>query len=579
MFKRIFFFFKNVRGSFALSALFAACAAVLQLLLPFFMGTAIDSIHGKGAVDFALLAKYTLMMGGVVIGCALFHWLTKFFSNKMAFSIGKAIRTDLMRKAHRLPIAYYDTAAHGDLLSRVTNDVETITEGIQNASSQLFTGVVTLIGTLILMFSLNWVITLIVVVLTPFAFLLSAFIVRRIDKTFKKQQQTVGQLNAYAKEQIEAQKTVKAYALEDASVTRFQALNNELYTCGQKAQFFSSLVNPTTRLMNSTTYIVVGVVCTLLLIGGKNIGSQSMSIGLSAAFLSYALQFAAPINAITNVTSQLQAAYASFGRVFEVFDLESEPKENEEVVQLQPQGGEIAFNNVGFSYDKKKPVLRDVSFTVAKGSRVAVVGPTGAGKTTLVNLLMRFYDADSGTITIDAQNTANCSRDSVRTAFAMVLQETFLFHDTVRANIAYAKPEASEEQIIQAAKDSYAHSFIKRLPQGYDTVISAGGDELSAGQKQLLTIARAMLADAPMLILDEATSNVDTLTEIKIQKAFEKMMQGKTTFVIAHRLSTIVESDMILVMQHGDIVEVGTHDALLKQGGLYSKLYYSQFEK
>ena len=579
MFKRIFFFFKNVRGSFALSALFAACAAVLQLLLPFFMGTAIDSIHGKGAVDFALLAKYTLMMGGVVIGCALFHWLTKFFSNKMAFSIGKAIRTDLMRKAHRLPIAYYDTAAHGDLLSRVTNDVETITEGIQNASSQLFTGVVTLIGTLILMFSLNWVITLIVVVLTPFAFLLSAFIVRRIDKTFKKQQQTVGQLNAYAKEQIEAQKTVKAYALEDASVTRFQALNNELYTCGQKAQFFSSLVNPTTRLMNSTTYIVVGVVCTLLLIGGKNIGSQSMSIGLSAAFLSYALQFAAPINAITNVTSQLQAAYASFGRVFEVFDLESEPKENEEVVQLQPQGGEIAFNNVGFSYDKKKPVLRDVSFTVAKGSRVAVVGPTGAGKTTLVNLLMRFYDADSGTVTIDAQNTANCSRDSVRTAFAMVLQETFLFHDTVRANIAYAKPEASEEQIIQAAKDSYAHSFIKRLPQGYDTVISAGGDELSAGQKQLLTIARAMLADAPMLILDEATSNVDTLTEIKIQKAFEKMMQGKTTFVIAHRLSTIVESDMILVMQHGDIVEVGTHDALLKQGGLYSTLYYSQFEK
>ncbi len=579
MFKRIFFFFKNVRGSFALSALFAACAAVLQLLLPFFMGTAIDSIHGKGTVDFALLAKYTLMMGGVVIGCALFHWLTKFFSNKMAFSIGKAIRTDLMRKAHRLPIAYYDTAAHGDLLSRVTNDVETITEGIQNASSQLFTGVVTLIGTLILMFSLNWVITLIVVVLTPFAFLLSAFIVRRIDKTFKKQQQTVGQLNAYAKEQIEAQKTVKAYALEDASVTRFQALNNELYTCGQKAQFFSSLVNPTTRLMNSTTYIVVGVVCTFLLIGGKNIGSQSMSIGLSAAFLSYALQFAAPINAITNVTSQLQAAYASFGRVFEVFDLESEPKENEEVVQLQPQGGEIAFNNVGFSYDKKKPVLRDVSFTVAKGSRVAVVGPTGAGKTTLVNLLMRFYDADSGTVTIDAQNTANCSRDSVRTAFAMVLQETFLFHDTVRANIAYAKPEASEEQIIQAAKDSYAHSFIKRLPQGYDTVISAGGDELSAGQKQLLTIARAMLADAPMLILDEATSNVDTLTEIKIQKAFEKMMQGKTTFVIAHRLSTIVESDMILVMQHGDIVEVGTHDALLKQGGLYSKLYYSQFEK
>ena len=579
MFKRIFYFFKNVRFSFALSALFAACASVLQLLLPFLMGKAIDGIHGKGTVDFALLTKYTLMMGGVVIACALFHWLTKFFSNKMAFSIGKAIRSDLIRKSHRLPIAYYDAAPHGDLLSRVTNDVETITEGIQNASSQLFTGVVTLIGTLILMFSLNWVITLIVVVLTPFAFLLSGFIVRRIDKTFKKQQTTVGELNAYAKEQIGAQKTVKAYGLEGASAAKFTDLNQKLYTYGQKAQFFSSLVNPTTRLMNSTTYIVVGVVCTLLLISGKKLGTQSMSIGLTAAFLSYALQFAAPINSITNVTSQLQAAYASFGRVFEIFDLKSEAKESETVPALSLQGGEIDFERVNFSYQKNKPVLRDVSFTVEKGSRVAVVGPSGAGKTTLVNLLMRFYDADSGNIYIDAQNTADYTRDSVRTAFAMVLQETFLFHDTVRANIAYAKPEASEAEIIHAAKESYAHSFIKRLPQGYDTVISAGGEELSAGQKQLLTIARAMLADAPMLILDEATSNVDTLTEIKIQKAFDKMMHGKTAFVIAHRLSTIVESDVILVMNHGDIVEVGTHRELLRQGGLYSTLYYSQFEK
>ena len=579
MFKRIFYFFKNVSFSFALSALFAACASVLQLLLPFLMGKAIDGLHGKGTVDFALLTKYTLMMGAVVISCALFHWLTKFFSNKMAFSIGKAIRSDLIRKSHRLPIAYYDAAPHGDLLSRVTNDVETITEGIQNASSQLFTGVVTLIGTLILMFSLNWVITLIVVVLTPFAFLLSGFIVRRIDKTFKKQQTTVGELNAYAKEQIGAQKTVKAYGLEGASAAKFTDLNQNLYTYGQKAQFFSSLVNPTTRLMNSTTYIVVGVVCTLLLISGKKLGTQSMSIGLTAAFLSYALQFAAPINSITNVTSQLQAAYASFGRVFEIFDLKSEAKENETVPALSLQGGEIDFERVNFSYQKNKPVLRDVSFTVEKGSRVAVVGPSGAGKTTLVNLLMRFYDADSGNIYIDAQNTADYTRDSVRTAFAMVLQETFLFHDTVRANIAYAKPEASEAEIIHAAKESYAHSFIKRLPQGYDTVISAGGEELSAGQKQLLTIARAMLADAPMLILDEATSNVDTLTEIKIQKAFDKMMYGKTAFVIAHRLSTIVESDVILVMNHGDIVEVGTHRELLRQGGLYSTLYYSQFEK
>ncbi|MBR2590469.1 MAG: ABC transporter ATP-binding protein [Clostridia bacterium] len=579
MIKRIAFFFKSVRLSFVCSILFAAGASGLQLLLPYLMGKAIDEIHGVGSVDFAALTHYTVWMGCAVVGCALCHWLTKLFSNKMAFRIGRAVRLDIMHKLDHLPIAYYDKTAHGDILSVVTNDTETITEGIQNSASQLFCGVFTLIGTLVLMFSLNWAITLIVVVLTPFAFLLSSFIVKNIDKTFKKQQQTVGALNAYAKEHIEAAKTIKAYALEDDSRAQFEDINEQLYTYGQKAQFFSSLVNPTTRLMNSSTYIIVGVVCALLVMRSDSFGTEQMTIGLTAAFLSYALQFAAPINAITNVTAQLQAAYASFGRIFSIFDARSEPKEAENTPALQVKSGAIAFEHVQFSYTKDKPIIRDVSFQIPPGSKVAVVGPTGAGKTTLVNLLMRFYDADSGEIRIDGKNTAGVSRDSLRTSFAMVLQETFLFHDSVRANIAYAKPQASEQEVIKAAQDAYAHSFIKRLPQGYDTVISAGGEELSAGQKQLLTIARAMLADAPMLILDEATSSVDTLTEIKIQKAFEKLMKGKTSFVIAHRLSTIVESDLILVMQGGDIVEVGTHEKLLASGGVYSELYYAQFEK
>ena len=573
--KRIFFFFKAVRLPLLAALVCAAFAGGLQLTLPYLMGQSIDYIHGAGKVDFKMLAHYTLLMAAAVLGCALFHWLTKQLSNKVAFGIGKAIRADLMKKADALPISFYDKAAQGDLLSRVSGDVETITEGIQNTTSQLFTGIFTLLGTLALMLSLNWVITLIVVILTPFAFLLSSFIVKNIDKTFKKQQSTVGELNAYAKEYIDGQKTVKAYALEQSAKEGFYEINDRLYACGQKAQFFSSLVNPTTRLINSSTYIIVGIVCGLLCVAHTAIGGKAMTIGLSAAFLAYALQFAAPINSITNVTAQIQAAVASFGRVFEIFDTPSEPKESENTPQLKVSRGEIEFQDVSFSYSENKPILKHVSFHIEPGSKVAIVGPTGAGKTTLVNLLMRFYEADSGKILIDGQDTALVTRDSLRTSFAMVLQETFLFADSVRANIAYGRPGATDAQIIEAAKKAHAHSFIKRLPQGYDTVLGEGGGALSAGQKQLLTIARAILLNPPILILDEATSSVDTLTEIRIQKALHTLMQGKTSFVIAHRLSTITDSDLILVMDKGDIVEVGTHEQLLAQKGLYTSLWQS----
>lgn len=579
MFKRIAFFFGKTKLSLFFSIICAGVGSALQLCLPMLMGRAIDSIHGSGSVDFKSLTKFTALMAIFVIGCVVFNWLTKVFSNKMAFSIGRQIRLDFMRKADNLPISFYDATPHGDLMSRVSNDVETITEGIQNTSSQLFSGVFTLLGTLILMFSLNWIITLIVLALTPFAFLLSSFIVKGIDKHFKKQQKTLGKINAFSKENIDGQRTIRAYSLENASKSEFDGINSTLYTYGQKAQFFSSLVNPTTRLINSGTYIIVGIVCALLVVSGKKIGAQNMSIGLTAAFLSYALQFAAPINSITNVTAQIQAAVASFGRIFEIFDLESEKKETAATKELKVSEGEIKFQNVNFSYEEGKPIIKNVSFEVKPGSKVAVVGPTGAGKTTLVNLLMRFYEADSGKIIIDSQDTSSVSRDSLRTSFAMVLQDTFLFEDTVKNNISYGKPQASEEEIIKASKDAYCHSFIKRLSNGYDTLITSGGDELSSGQKQLLTIARAMLVNPPMLILDEATSSVDTLTEIRIQKAFEKLMRGKTTFVIAHRLSTIIDSDLILVMDGGNIVEVGTHNELLSRGGLYSKLYNSQFEK
>ncbi len=577
--RRILSYFSNCRAAFAGAIISAVASSAFQLLLPYFMGRAVDCIVGRNAVNFPLLKKYLLIMAAVVATAVIFQWFTSQFANKTAFSIGSAIRKQYIAKVETYPVSFYDKTPHGDLLSRITNDVESISDSVLAGSGQLFTGAATLIGSFILMLRLNWVITLVVVVLTPLAFLLSSFIVKNIDKTFNAQQKTIGEINAYAKEMLDGQKVIRSCNLESETYKKFSEINQRLYVCGQKAQFFSSLVNPCTRLVNSTTYIAVGVFSGILAVSSSVVGGKVMSIGLIAAFLSYALQFAKPINDITGVTTQLQTGAASFRRIFEILDEESMPKEPAGMPELKNVEGKIAFKNVSFSYTGDKPLINGISLKIKSGSKVAVVGPTGAGKTTLVNLLMRFYDINSGEITVDGTNTVDVTVDSLRTNFAMVLQDTFLFKDTIRNNIAYGRPDASDEEIVQAAKDAYAHGFIRRLENGYDTEISGGGDELSNGQKQLLTIARAMLVNPPMLILDEATSSIDTLTEQRIQKAFEKMMQGKTTFVIAHRLSTIVDSDMILVMNKGNILEFGTHEDLLKKKGLYCKLYNSQFER
>lgn len=579
MSRRIFSYFTNQKLSLSVSVVSAVLTSVLQLSLPYFMGIIIDFIAGKGKVNFSGMIKYSVIMGTAIILAVFFQWLTTQFANKMAYQIGSDIRKEYMRKMNTLPVSFYDKMPHGDLVSRITNDVECISEGIHEATSHLFMGVATIIGSFILMLSLNWAITLLVVALTPLAFLISSFIVKNIDKTFRMQQKTVGEINAFAKESLDGEKLIRAYSLENSMDEEFGKINKKLYKYGQKSQFFSSLVNPSTRLVNSTTYIAVGVLSGVLAATHSGVGGKTMTIGLMASFLAYALQFAKPINDITNVTSQVQASVASFRRIFEVLDEESMPQQSKNTPVAANVEGNIEFKNVDFSYVAGRPIIKNVSLKIKSGSKVAVVGPTGAGKTTLVNLLMRFYDIDSGSIFLDGKDTKSVTKDSLRTSFAMVLQDTFLFNDTVGNNISYGRPDASPAEIEAAARGAYAHNFIKRLPQGYDTVISLNGDELSNGQKQLLTIARAMLVNPPMLILDEATSSVDTLTEIRIQRAFEKMMKGKTTFVIAHRLSTIVDSDLILVMNKGNIQEVGTHSELLKLGGLYSKLYNSQFEK
>lgn len=578
-YKRIFSYFSNHKFLFVMSIITAAAASGLQLLLPYLMGIIIDFIPGASRVNFTGVTKYCLIMAAAIVLAGVFQWFVSFIGNKIAFAVCSDIRKECMERINTYPVRFFDSISHGDTVSRISSDAENISDGILQLIRQLFIGVFTLVGSFVLMMRLNWIITLVVVALTPLAFLLSSFIVRNSNKMFKLQQQTVGRLNGFAKEFIEGQKTVKAYSMEKSGIENFEQENSKLYEYGRKAQFYSSLVNPCTRFINSSIYIIVGIVGSILAVLNVVLGGIVMSVGLIASFLAYALQFAKPINDITNVLTQLQTALVSFERVFAIMDYEPEAAEGEDIHRLNVSRGEIEFKNVEFSYDKSLPLIKGLNLHIPAGSKVAVVGPTGAGKTTLVNLLMRFYDAQSGTITLDSQNIFQSSRESVRKSFGMVLQDTFLFNDTIRANIAYGKPEATDEEVENAAREAYAHSFIRKLPSGYDTVISADAQEFSAGQKQLITIARAMLVNAPVLILDEATSSVDTLTELRIQKAFNKMMKGKTSFVIAHRLSTIVDSDLIIVMDKGNVVQTGTHEQLLRSGGLYSEIYNSQFTR
>lgn len=546
----------------------ALLANIFMLVAPYISGRAIDFIKGENNVDFPMVAKIIGILFAVYVLNALFTWGMTVFTNALSNHSIEKMRKDAFGKISKLPLKFFDGHSHGDIISRLTNDIDAVSEGLLQGITQLFSGIVTVVGSLVLMFLLDWRITLCVIVITIICIFVSKAIATNSGKMFRLQAQTIGELNGYVSETVGNLKVVKAFGYEDKSSEVFGEINSRLYDCGQKAQFYSSLVNPTTRYINNLAYISVGV------LGGFAALAGHLSVGIISSFLIYATQFARPINDMTSILTQLQSAQAAAARIFALGEIEPETPD-EDRPELEVKNGEVTFKDVDFSYNKDKELIKDLNIVAKQGQRVAIVGPTGAGKTTIVNLLMNFYGVDKGTIFVDGQAIDSVQRDSLRKNFGMVLQDTWLFAGTVKENIAYGKEGATDEEIINAAKAASAHGFIKRLPNGYDTMITEDGGNLSSGQKQLLTIARAMLSDPKILILDEATSNVDTMTEQRIQKAFLKMMEGRTSFIIAHRLSTIREADLILVMDKGRIIEQGTHNELLAKNGFYTKLYNS----
>ncbi len=542
----------------------------LTLLAPVLIGNAIDYIIGPQNVFFDKILPILIYLLFTVIGASLFQWVMSYCTNTLAYRTIKDMRTDVFNKLSRTPLKFIDSNAHGDLMSRVTVDIEQISDGLLQGFTQLFTGVVTIVGTLLFMLSVDPIITLVVVLVTPLSLFVASFIAKRSYNMFRIQSQTRGELGGYVEEIIGNQKLVKTFCYEDRAQKNFEEINSRLYDCGVKAQFYSSLTNPCTRFVNGIVYALVGIIGALSAVSGR------LSVGEISCFLTYANQYTKPFNEISGVVTELQSAFASAARVFKVLD-EPEETDDSNLYKLKECEGNVDIENVSFSYSPKTPLIENFNLNVKSGSRIAIVGPTGCGKTTFINLLMRFYDVTGGAISIDGHKITDITRQSLRSQYGMVLQESWLFSGTVRENIAYGKPGATDDEIIAAAKSAHAHSFIKRLPDGYDTVITEAGANLSQGQRQLLCIARVMLVDPPMLILDEATSSIDTMTEIRIQRAFIKMMEGRTSFIVAHRLSTIKEADLILVMNAGKIIEQGTHEELLKKGGFYANLYQSQF--
>lgn len=568
--KRISLLIKPYTAFVAFSFVCALLSALLQLLVPVFCGKAIDNMTGAGKVDFQNVILYIVYILITVAVTALAQQFLVACNNKITFGISKDLRDSVAEKLHKLPLSYLDSHPSGDLLSRMISDVETFSDGMLMGLSQLFTGMITIIGTLIIMFYYNFSISIIVVFLTPLSLFLAAFISGKTHRYFTKQALARGKVTAFINEAVDGAKVIKSYNHEEITIKEFDEINNDLGKAALKATFFSSLTNPSTRMVNNVIYAGVILICAMFSVGG------AITIGQISVFLSYASQYAKPFNEISGVVTELQNAFASIDRVFELLDCENEVPDKSEAVVLE-NAATVQLRNVSFSYKKENPLIKNISLDVKAGQRIAVVGPTGCGKTTLINLLMRFYDVDSGEICVNNINVKNITRNSLRRSYGMVLQDTWLKSGTVKQNIAYGKPDATEEEIISAAKTAHADSFIRRLPNGYDTVISENGDNISAGQKQLLCIARVMLSLPPMLILDEATSSIDTRTEMKIQSAFSYLMKGRTTFIVAHRLSTIREADLILVMKDGNIIEQGTHERLLKNNGFYYKLYNSQF--
>lgn len=569
--KKVLNYIKKYKVLVALSLIFAAVTVALTLYVPILTGRAVDFILGKGKVDFDSLINIAVKIVVIVGITAILQWLMSICNNKITYGVVRDIRNEAFEKIEKMPLSYIDTHEHGDIVSRIIADVDTFADGLLMGFTQAFTGVITILGTLIFMITINFKITVLVVLLTPLSLVIANFIAKRTYKLFRKQSEIKGKQTGIINEMIGNQKVVKAYSKEKDVLEKFDEINDELQNVSLKAIFYSSTTNPATRFVNSMVYAVVGIVGAVFAIKGL------ISVGGLSSFLSYANQYTKPFNEISSVITELQNALACASRIFDLIYEKSEEPDKEGAINTLSVDGTVSLKNVSFSYVPDKKLIENFSLDVKKGQKIAIVGPTGCGKTTLINLLMRFYDVNSGSISISGENIMDMTRETLRNSYGMVLQETWLKAGTIKENLMMGNESATMEEVIEAAKASHAHGFIRRLENGYDTYIGEDGGSLSQGQKQLLCIARVMLTKPPMLILDEATSSIDTRTEIKIQEAFNVLMEGRTSFIVAHRLSTIREADVILVMKDGNIIEQGNHDELMKKGGFYANLYNSQF--
>lgn len=569
--KKVFFYIRPYFFYVILSLIFAVITGILTLYAPILVGNAIDYILGKDQVLFGKIWGVLKRLAVIILITGVGQWLMNLCNNQITYRVVRDVRLKAFRKLEKLPLSYIDSHANGDTISRIITDVEQFSDGLLMGFTQFFSGVVTIVTTLVFMLTIDVKITLVVVILTPLSFFVAGFIAKRTYQMFRKQSETRADMTSLVNEMVGNQKVVQAFGYGSTAMKRFDEINGRLKNYSLKAIFFSSITNPSTRFVNNLVYMGVGITGALSAITG------AISVGQLSCFLTYANQYTKPFNEISGVVTELQNALACAKRVFDFIEEESEPKDDKDAVILRNAKGNLKLENVGFSYKKEVPLLKGLNLDVKPGQKIAIVGPTGCGKTTLINLLMRFYDVDEGAIRMEGEDIRHITRESLRENYGMVLQETWLKSATIAENIAYGNPDATREEIIHAAREAHAHGFITRMPNGYDTVISEEGGNLSQGQKQLLCIARVMLRLPPVLILDEATSSIDTRTEIRVQQAFEKLMEGRTSFIVAHRLSTIRTADRILVMKDGNIIEQGTHEELLAQNGFYKQLYDSQF--